>query len=72
MLKYTHVINGLYDVFYVKFSLGHFDPSGHQSNSKVLKTSQAPPGEQMKKLSVCMVLQAKSRNIRFSQEMTAA
>ena len=58
----------------LKCSLGNFDPSGHQSNSKVLKTSQAPPGEQMKKLSVCMVLlQAESRNIiQFSQEMTAA
>ena len=29
----------------VKFSLGHFDPSGHQSNSKIFKTPQAPPGE---------------------------
>ena len=42
------MINGLYDVFYIKFSLGHFDPSGHQSNSKILKNPQAPPGKQIK------------------------
>ena len=45
VLKYTDVINGLYDVFYVKFSLGHFDPHGHQSYYKIFKTPQAPPGE---------------------------
>ena len=67
------MINGFYNVFYVKFSLGHFDPSGHQTNFKILKTPQAPPGEQIyffMILSVCMVLQAKSRNfIQFSQEI---
>ena len=45
ILKYIHVINDLYEKFYVKFSLGHFDSSGHQSNSKILKTPQVPPGE---------------------------
>ena len=44
ILKYIHVINGLYDVCSVKFSLGNFDPAGHQSNSKIFKTPQAPPG----------------------------